>query len=77
MFEDTDSAEEEDAENKRKTMFRYDTTRLKLFEKELSQKPKGAYKVWMSELPVLSNLKTKIYLHAVHDSKIVYRISNR
>ena len=52
-------------------------TRIKFFEKEMSEKNKGAFKVWKTELFLQKNFKINIYLHAVLDSKVVYRISNR
>ena len=51
-------------------------TRRTFFEKELKLKDKGAYQVWKSEISVLGR-KIHIFLHAVNDSKIVYRISTR
>ena len=51
-------------------------TRRTFFEKELKLKDKGTYQVWKSEISVLGR-KIHIFLHAVNDSKIVYRISTR
>ena len=52
-------------------------SRIQFFEKKFSMKKKGTFKVWETELFLLENLKIKIYLHAVLDSKVVYRVSNR
>ena len=71
--EESDQSEESMGKSER--ALRRQKTQLDFFEKSLSLKPKGYYKVWFAELPVLERLKTKIYLHAVVDNKVVYRIS--
>ena len=57
--------------------FRRVKTRFQFFEKKLSMEKKGSFKVWRTELSLLENLKVKVYLHAILDSKVVYRVSNR
>ena len=52
-------------------------SRLQFFEKKLSKKPKGTYKVWALEYRLLDLLRVTIFLHAVNDSKPVFRISNK
>ena len=52
-------------------------SRLQLFERNLSEKPKGTYKVWASEYRLLDVLRVPIFLHALNDSKPVFRISNK
>ena len=56
-------------------MFNRAKSELQLFEKEMIQKPKGHFKVWKTELQLLRNFGVKVYLHAVHDSKVVYRLT--
>ena len=73
---DTDE-ESKDAESKLVKALKRCSTRLEFFELELKMKPKGSYRVWMSEIPVLGHVNSKIFLHAVHDSKPVYRITSR
>ena len=73
---DTDE-ESKDAESKLVKALERCSTRLEFFELELKMKPKGSYRVWVSEIPVLGHVKSKIFLHAVHDSKPVYRIASR
>ena len=41
------------------------------------QKQKGHFKVWKTELQLLRNFSVKVYLHAVHDSKVVYRLTTK
>ena len=50
---------------------------LDFFEHSLSLKDKGSYRVWRADIKLLSNLRVPLYLHAVNDSKPVYRITNR
>ena len=42
----------------------------------MSLHKKGHFKVWVAELQLLNRM-SKIYLHAVNDSKVVYRMTNR
>lgn len=46
------------------------------FTKSLSLRPKGTYKVWQTVFN-LGVAKVPIYLHAINDSKPVFRITNR
>ena len=69
--EDSDSEEKE-----RNRKLRRQKSRINFFEKELSLHKKGHFKVWEAELQLL-NKRSKIYLHAVNDSKVVYRMTNR
>ena len=62
---------------KPKKTFRALKTRLHFFEKKLSIRDKGNYEVWRADISPLPNCKIPIFLHAVNDSKPVYRISNK
>ena len=80
-YGDTDSNSEEDVKEyskkpKRKN-YRSVTTPLKLFEQQLQQKPRGEFKVWKTTFTIAGNLRTSLYLHAVNDSKPVFRISTK
>ena len=50
---------------------------LDYFENKFSETQKGSYKVWRTDLPIADHQNFPIYLHAIHDSKIVYRISSK
>ena len=51
---------------------------MKFFEQQLSLKPKGFYKVWQAIFRLSrTGRETKLFLHAVNDSKPVYRISTK
>ena len=52
-------------------------TKQHFFEHNLSKKEKGTYQVWKANVKPLPSVQVPIYLHAVNDSKPVYRISNR
>lgn len=73
---DSEDSTAEYAKEKKKTekKLRRSKSRIQFFEKEFSLKNKGAYQVWKSKLNVLGR-KIPLYLHAVNDSKVVYRIS--
>ena len=60
-----------------KRSFRALKNRLHFFEKRLSIKEKGSYVVWKTEVRPLLHIRVPIFLHAVNDSKPVYRISNK
>ena len=66
----------EEAGVKKKT-FRGLKTKQHFFEHDLAKKEKGTYKVWRTTIKPVPTAKVSIYLHAVNDSKPVYRISNR
>ena len=68
---------EDSRENELSKPFRRLKTRLKIFEKQLSIKNKGSFDVWKTKFQLLENRCVDIYLHAVNDSKVVYRISNK
>ena len=51
-------------------------TKLDIFEHKLRLKPKGSYLVYKTDI-VVSDRSMLVYLHAVHDSKIVYRLSTK
>ena len=51
-------------------------TKFEIVEHKLKLKPKGSYLVYKSDI-VVSNRRMTVYLHAVHDSKIVYRLSTK
>ena len=52
-------------------------TPLQLYEKNLSKKPRGKYEVWKSSLLITKNFNVVLYLHAINDSKPVFRISSK
>ena len=49
---------------------------LAFFEHDLSQKPKGYYRVQKATMKVPDIFNVYLYLHAVKNSKVCYRISN-
>ena len=61
----------------KKITFRGLKTNQYFFEHDLAKKEKGTYKVWRTTIKPIPTAKVTIYLHAVNDSKPVYRISNR
>ena len=63
-------------ERKQKKAFGRVKTRLKFFEKDVGTKSKGYYRVWSTKLQLFPGRSVVIYLHAVLDSKVVYRMSN-
>ena len=83
IYSDSDSLSEYAQNDKRekqkkiRKMFNRAKSELQLFEKEMIQKPKGHFKVWKTELQLLSNFGVKVYIHAVHDSKVVYRLTTK
>ena len=52
-------------------------SRLQFFENQLTLEEKGGYRVWQTVLSILGRRKAVIYLHAINDSKPVYRITTR
>ena len=52
-------------------------SRLQFFENQLKLEEKGGYRVWQTVLSILGRRKAVIYLHAINDSKPVYRITTR
>ena len=56
----------------RRKYIRLSKTPLVLFEKELSLKPRGEYRVWKSSFRLGNVMKGSLYLHAVKDSKPVF-----
>ena len=52
-------------------------TNLALFEKHLSKEKKGSFRVWKTTLPLMAGKKVNLFLHAVHDSKVVFRVSTK
>ena len=81
-FADSSSSSEEEKIKpygipKRKKTFRSVKTPLKLFEKKLSMSPKGTYKVWKASFNIPVKKKFEVFLHAVNDSKTVFRISTK
>ena len=81
----TDLEEKEDLEDieakmeygvqKKKT--RNPKSNLGFFEHELLKHPKGYFQVYQATMDVAGKLKVPLYLHAVRDSKVVYRISSK
>lgn len=82
-YDDASEAVENDIQpygipkSKKKMSLRSVHTPLQLFEKELSMKPRGSYKVWTSTFSIAKKLKVTLYLHAVNDSKPVFRLSSK
>ena len=62
---------------KPKKTYRALKARLHFFAKKLSIRDKGNYTDWRADISPLPNFKIPIFLHAVNDSKPVYRISNK
>ena len=52
-------------------------TQLDFFERSFRKTEKGTYSVWRATAKPLPTVEIPIYLHAVNDSKPVYRITNR
>jgi len=77
--EETDSEEDikEYAKKPKRETYRSVTTPLKLFEQQLQKKPRGEYSVWETTFEIARNLKVLLYLHAVNDSKPVFRLSTK
>ena len=71
----SDYCEEEGKE--KKTTYRGLKSRLDFFERKFKQSKKGTYQLWETNVRLLPAVQVPIYLHAVNDSKPVYRISNR
>ena len=71
----SDSSDNEEEGNKKTTA--REMTRLKFFEKQLTLKPKGFFKIWMTEFDLGSGEKVKVFLHAINDAKPVFRISTK
>ena len=63
---DSESSNTEDEKESEKLR-----TKLQLFEKNLSLKEKGIFKVWKSDFTLSSGKKSTIFLHAINDSKPV------
>ena len=79
---DNDDSESSDTEEKedmtlKKKLLRKMSTRLVFFEKTLSLEKKGSSRVWKSTLQLTDHKRALIYLHAINDSKVCYRISSR
>ena len=53
------------------------TSNLAFFEHELMKQPKGYFRVYQTTLDIADMLKVTLYLHAVRDSKVVFRISSK
>ena len=62
---------------KKKKSYRGLKSKQHFFERRLAQKEKGTYQVWKANVKPLPSIQVSLYLHAVNDSKPVYRISNR
>ena len=67
---------EEVAKGKKKT-FRALKSRLDFFEYKLRSKRKGHFLVWKTSVTPVTGFRVNLFLHAVNDSKPVYRISNK
>ena len=51
-------------------------TRLDYFRNKLVQQSKGTFHVQMTSVQLTEACSTNLYLHAVNDSKVVFRLSN-
>lgn len=51
-------------------------SQIDLFQKKLSMNPKGHFRVWKVIVNPTRELTSTLYLHAITDSKVVYRLSN-
>ena len=71
----TDSEDQDDP--KMKNPFSTIKSKLQLFEKKLSLEEKGTFKVWKTHFKLFKNRQCNVFLHAVNDSKVVFRVSNR
>ena len=71
LYSDSDISTDSDFEFKKSKRKSCPKTRMELFERDLSAKDKGSYKVWVSKFHVLNTLNIPIYLHAINDSKMV------
>ena len=74
---DSEGEVKEYAKTEKPQSYRSVTTPLKLFETQLQKKPRGGYKVWKRTLQIAGSLKVQLFLHAVNDSKPVFRISSK
>ena len=52
-------------------------SRLGIFERDLLSNPKGHFKVWKAPIKVAEIFKVDLFLHAVVDSKVCYRLSTK
>ena len=75
--ESTSDNIENDRKSKPSKSFGRLNSNLKFFEKKMSLDEKGTQRVWKCTVSLLASRKTAIYLHAVNDSKVVYRITNK
>ena len=76
-IEEWEPLDEKDESPNKTTMKRVFKTRLKLFETYMNLHKKGFSKVWKTMFSVGEVTKVTIFLHAIKDSKICYRISTR
>ena len=72
-----DFAMDTEKKDKTKISLRGLKTNINFFEHSFSKSDKGNYKVWSAFVRPLPTVNIPIYLHAVNDSKPVYRITNR
>ena len=61
----------------RKHLTRGLNSRLKIFERYLSRQPKGTFKVWSAGIKLGGNFNVKLFVHAVADSKVCYRLTTK
>ena len=80
LLSDEEKEEEDDATGiygvKRKVKKKKVKTRLEHFSKKLVQQPKGSFHVQKTSVPLTETSSCNLYLHAVNDSKVVFRLSN-
>ena len=68
---------EQENSKMKKRKFNSLKNRLQFFEKHLSLKDKGSFRVWKAVIRPLPHTSIPIYLHAINDSKPVFRITNK
>ena len=62
---------------KKKESMRSVLSPLALFEKKLSKRNRGDFEVWQTTFRLLDKKNITLYLHAVNDSKPVFRVSSK
>ena len=74
---DDDYADHKNQNEPRSKKFRRLSNTLQFFEKEMSLGARGAQNVWKTEITQIGTKVATIYLLAVYDSKVFYRIGNK
>ena len=80
---ESSSTESDDEDNKNKDQLKKTErkfyklkTPLEFFQKSLAYSDKGVFHVWRTNIKIFSSLSTTLHVHAVNDSKPVFRVSN-